>query len=45
MAESPSLLSRTIEHHLAAMLAKLGATTRADAMARAEHLGIIPQSE
>ena len=39
------LSSRTIENHIAAILPKLGATTRAEAAARAEQLEIIPQSE
>jgi DNA-binding CsgD family transcriptional regulator len=45
MAECLFLSSRTIENHTAAVLAKLGARTRADAAARAVHLQIIPQSE
>jgi DNA-binding NarL/FixJ family response regulator len=39
------LSSRTIENHIAAILSKLGATTRAEAAARAEQLEIIPQSK
>ena len=45
MAEHLFLSSRTIENHIASILAKLGASTRADAAARAAHLGLLPQSE
>ena len=39
------LSPRTVENHIAAILTKLGATTRAEAAARAVQLEIIPQSE
>ncbi len=45
IAECLFLSSRMIENHIAAILSKLGATTRAEAAARAEQLEIIPQSE
>jgi len=45
MADRLFLSTRTVENHVAAILSKLGATTRADAMARAAQLGIILQSE
>jgi DNA-binding CsgD family transcriptional regulator len=45
IADCLFLSARTIENHIAAILAKLGAATRAEAAARAEQLEIIPQSE
>ena len=39
------LSPRTVENHVAAILAKLGAATRADAVSAARSLGILPQSE
>jgi ATP/maltotriose-dependent transcriptional regulator MalT len=42
IAECLFLSSRTIENHIAAILSKLGAATRAEAAARAEQLEIIP---
>ena len=45
IADGLFLSSRTVENHIAAILAKLGARTRAEAAARAAHLAIIPQSE
>ena len=39
------LSPRTVENHIAAILTKLGAATRAEAAARAEQLELIPQSE
>ena len=36
---------RTVENHLAAIFAKLGASNRADAVAAANALGIVFQSE
>ena len=45
MADALYLSPRTIENHIAAILAKLGAHTRADAAARAVHLALIPRTE
>jgi NarL family two-component system response regulator LiaR len=45
LADALFLSIRTIENHIAAILAKLGATTRAEAAMRAVQLEIIPQSE
>ena len=39
------LSPRTVENHLSAILAKLDAASRADAVAAARRLGIVPQSE
>ena len=39
------LSSRTVENHVASILAKLGADTRADAVTSARQLAIVPQSE
>jgi DNA-binding NarL/FixJ family response regulator len=32
---------RTVEHHMSAVLAKLGASGRSDAVARADELGLL----
>jgi DNA-binding CsgD family transcriptional regulator len=39
------LSPRTVENHVAAIYAKLGATTRPEAMSAARRLGLLPQSE
>lgn len=43
IAEKLSRSPRTIEHHLAAILAKLGAASRSEAVAAARDRGILPQ--
>jgi DNA-binding NarL/FixJ family response regulator len=37
-----SLSAKTVEHHVTALLAKLGATSRHDAIAAARRLGVGP---
>lgn len=45
IADHLFLSPRTVENHIAAILSKLGAATRADAVARAGQLGTIHQNE
>jgi DNA-binding CsgD family transcriptional regulator/tetratricopeptide (TPR) repeat protein len=45
IAERLVVSTRTAEHHVAAVLAKLGAATRRDAAQRAAELGLIPSGQ